>query len=365
MVESGYTLEVREPLGESLLATMVQWDALEWTLDLNGYGYLTVMFGTEQFDVGLYEADRRLDLWRTDSLGVSRLIDSYWARGLRRETSEAGYSGIVLRGVGRNQLLERRIIAAASGSAEASKSGAADDVIKAYVREAMGALADADRDWTGNGLSVEPDSSEAVVLSKAASRRNLLTVLQEISDTAAETDERVFFGIEWVSSTEMIFRTRVGVWGVDRREMRTPFSLRRGTLADAMIDRDARDEVSFVYVAGQGQGSGRTVVEVEDAARIAASPWGRIERLADARQATTTATLEAIGYSALAEGRPVVRFDAILRDAPGSRYGLDWALGDVVRAEYENEVFDCVIQAVQGRVGDGEQLAARLEAGIG
>lgn len=362
MDASSYALEVRTPLGDTLITTLQQWESLEWTQQVNGYGYLSVQFGAEQFDPRLFQIDHRLDLWRMDVDGVSRLVGSYWARGLTRTTSETGVQSIVLRGVGRDQLLERRIIAAAAGSAGASKSGAADDVIKAYVREAMGALASADRDWSANGLTIAADLGAGPVVTKSASRRNLLTVLQEISDASAEVGERVYFGLVWQTNTTMQFVTKMGLWGLDRRLTRTPFSLLRGTLTDAVLDYDARDEVTYVYAAGQGQGDDREVVEVQDAARLAATPWGRIEDLADARHGTSTDAVRDAGHARLAEKRPAERFDAVLQDAPGARFGVDWALGDLVQAEYGPELFDCTIMAVQGRAADGEQIAARLEA---
>jgi hypothetical protein len=336
---------------------------IQWTTVLNGYGKLQLVYDRRaDFDPARYAVDRRVDLWRRGSDGMSRLIDSYYLRALRRSVNETGDEQVVLTGLGRNSLLAGRIVDAAAGSTGAVKTGTIDDLMKAYVRENMGALAAAARDWSGNGLSVQADLSLGTSVTKSAPRHNLLSVLQSLSEESVTLDDPTYFDLCWITSTTMEFRTFQGQRGLDRRGTMTPFSLRRGTLTAAVLEEDATDEATYVYVAGQGQEELRSVVEVSDAARLALSPWGRREALADARHCRTGAALSDYADGALEEHGLQRRFQAVLEDRPGARFQVEWDLGDLIEAEYEDEVYDCEISAVTGTFGpDGERIVARLD----
>jgi hypothetical protein len=69
----------------------------------------------------------------------------------------------------------------------ASKSAAADDLIKAFVRENCGPSAtDTTRNYSSSYWSVAADIGAAPTIAKAASRRNLLTTCQEIAQAATQ-----------------------------------------------------------------------------------------------------------------------------------------------------------------------------------
>lgn len=335
---------------------------IQWTTRLNGYGKLQLVYDRNDFDPAHYSVDRRVDLWRQGSDGVSRLIDSYYLRAMRRSISKAGDEQVVLTGLGRNSLLAGRIVDAAAGSTGAIKTGTIDDLMKAFVRENMGALAAAARDWSANGFTVQADLSLGTSVTKSAPRHKLLSVLQSLAEESVNLNDPTLFDLCWVTRTSMEFRTFQGQRGVDRRGRMTPFSLRRGTLTAAVLDDDATDEATYVYVAGQGQEELRTVVEVSDAGRIGISPWGRREALADARHCRTGAALTDYADGALEERARQRRFQAVLEDRPGARFQVEWNLGDLVEAEYGDEIYECEISAVTGSFGsDGERIVARLD----
>jgi hypothetical protein len=94
------------------------------------------------------------------------------------------------------------------------------------------------------------------------------------------------------------------------------------------------------------------------------SPWARREGFVDARNLTATASIQDAADRGLAEGRPRRLFTARITDAPGTRYGQDWGLGDEITAFYAGLRFNCLIRSVHVAVnGEGrETIDARLEA---
>jgi hypothetical protein len=226
----------------------------------------------------------------------------------------------------------------------------------------VGASAAAGRTWTANGLTVAADLGLGPSLTKSFSRRNVLAVCQDIALASYDLGTALFFDVVSPTASALQFRTYTTQRGVDRTASRTPFSLLRGTLASAAVSRDWSQEQNYIYAAGQGVEADREVVEVSDTAAIAASPWGRCEGLADGRNYTSTNSLTAFGRTALQERKAKRKFSAVLTDAPGSRFQLDWDFGDLVMAEYDEELFACHIAAVRATVTpDAETIEARLD----
>src|SRR5690606_39291825 len=87
-------------------------------------------------------------------------------------------------------------------------------------------------------------------------------------------------------------------------------------------------------VAGQGEGTARTIIE----RAVAASPWGRIESFVDRRDTDDMAELRAAGDSALAEGAERTDLAAEAIDLPDPRlprYGRDY---DIRSEEHTSEL---------------------------
>lgn len=356
-----YEVYLSDPFG-SRLATLDEFHQLSWTRMVNDLGAFTMTFGSEQVDWRLFQPDRRVEVWRVLDTGMSRLVRVYLVRRIERETAEGGQRSVTIAGPDLNDLLARRIVAADAGSAEADKTDHADDMLKAIVREQLGASAGAARDYTANGFSVAPDVSLGPSLTKAFSRRNVLQVCQDVALASYDLGTPLYFDCVSPVPATVEFRTYTERRGADRRNSRTPFSLQRGTLASALIYHDWTTEVNHVYAAGQGVETDREVVEVSDANAIAVSPWNRCEGLADGRVYTTTAGLTSFGRTVLQEKRAARRFQAVLADAPGSRFQLDWDYGDWLSAEYDEEIFNCEVAAVRGQVTpDIELIEAKLE----
>jgi hypothetical protein len=105
------------------------------------------------------------------------------------------------------------------------------------------------------------------------------------------------------------------------------FSAGLETLAGWAMTTEAAT-ANYVVVAGQGEGTARTIRE--QAATDSITTWGRVEAFVDQRQTADVAQLDKAATEALASGvKPVtVVFSPI--DTPAQAFGHDWALGDTV-----------------------------------
>lgn len=131
------------------------------------------------------------------------------------------------------------------------------------------------------------------------------------------------------------------------------FSIDSGNLISYRAEPQA-PTCTTAIVAGQGEGTERTIIE----RAVAASPWGRIESFVDRRDTDDTAELQAAGDAALAEGAERTDLAAEAIDLPDPRlprYGRDYHIGDLVTVELDEgvELADMVTGARLQAPGDG------------
>jgi hypothetical protein len=90
--------------------------------------------------------------------------------------------------------------------------------------------------------------------------------------------------------------------------------------------------VTRVFVAGQGEGSERTIVEVTTPASLLSEAiWGRIERFVDQRNTDDADELTQAGLEVLAtEGTTVTSLEVVPSSAMADGFGIDWFLGSWV-----------------------------------
>jgi len=208
---------------------------------------------------------------------------------------------------------------------DASKSGVAETVMKAFVDKQCGPGAGA---RALSGLSIEADGAHGNSTELGRAYRNVLEICQEIARTGGGD-----FDVVSTGAATWEFRWYTGQRGTDRHTT-VVFALERGNMAKPHLRLWRADEVSAVLVGGQNEGAARTTVWRTDATRIAESPWNRIERFADARNETTTAGLNAVGDRVLDEGKPRATLDFEVLQVPSCLYGKHYFLGDLVGTKF-------------------------------
>lgn len=358
-----YTLWLTTDAGEpqALIEPILR---LEYKLVTNGVGVLVLVL-PRSFDERLLRVDWRLEVWR--GAGTTLALEGetcwfirYWARDEQ--------DNLIVRAYSATTLLTRRIVAYAAGTSYSEKTAPADDLVKAVVRENLGAMADdPDRDWH-QWLQIEDNQSLAPTVARAFSRREVLAVCQDVCRESTEAGTALWFDIVKDSAQGLLFRTYTGQRGADRSGEgtagRVVLAPEMGNLADPFVAYDYSEEATVIYAAGQGQESARRVVEVEDAARTARSVFGRIEGLRDARSLTTEAALAAEGQTALRERRPRRHVRATLLETATTRYGMHWRWGDRVAWRVGSASGTATIEEVHVRLeGGAEQVSVTLRMG--
>lgn len=182
-----------------------------------------------------------------------------------------------------NILAEDRGIPHFATSAETDKSGPADDVLKALIREnvastATDALGSANRGLLASILTVENDRGQAPSIDLACAwRPDLLRVLQEVA--AMSRDKGMYLAFDFVARPDrpIQFQTFVNQRGRDRRNL--TLSRSRGTLSSIRATIDYRQAISIVYAAGRGENTDRGVALMANLALLSRSPFGWRERI--------------------------------------------------------------------------------------
>jgi len=138
---------------------------------------------------------------------------------------------------------------------------------------------------------------------------------------------------------------------------RVRFTWQNGGLLGGSYELQA-PSVTDVVVAGQGEGTARTIIE-----RSQASVWGRrIELFQDRRDTDDVADLVQAGDEALADGAEGASASVEVQEVPGCRFGTDFRLGDTVTAEFGDTT---VVEPVRSAEieWDGHGRAVRLSLG--
>ena len=283
--------------------------------------------------------------------------DATWLIRSVRQVLSNRERRIEVKAVHANHLLTRRIVAYASSTAQASKSGAADDLMKDIVTENFVSPTDTTR--TMSGISVASDLTAGPTIAKSFSRRNVLAVLQDMADAAAALGTYLGFEVRTVGAS-LVFLTYTQQRGADRRATSGNYlrvSPSTGGIADSAYDQDWTDEATFVYSLGQGEREDRAIGTAQNTAAEGLSPFGRVEDSYQANQSTSQAQLDDDASSALYDRRALIRYEATSQEAPGFIYGVNYQWGDFLTVSDFGAQFDVRVNPVNVRFGrDGVQV---------
>jgi len=345
------------------IALLTTFRELQYSIIANDVGQLALSL-PPTFDTSLLEPDYTIQVWRaplgTSQLAMQRMyILRYW-----RYERQDGALSIIVQGEDSNSILDRRVVAAYSGTTLAAKTDYADDMMRELVNENVVAALDSDRDISF--VTVAPELTDGPILQVRMSYKNLLSVLKELGEASRAVGTEVFFDMHAnaLSATfSCEFRTKTGQPGRDLTALGILFSEEMGNLEDATLEFDYRGEKNVIYALGQGSGVAQNIQEAEDTTRSQSSRYGRIEGAESAGSQQEDDEVLAVARTALDVGRPLRRFGGRIKDTRGARYGVDWWFGDRVTVRFLDQEFDAIIRAVSVRVGaDGkEEIDARVE----
>jgi hypothetical protein len=371
---AAYEVWLCTDLGQRLALLDTAW--FEYSLVVNGVGAFTVMIAGDAIPESMLDVDRQVQFWRRPVGSGSLALDQIgFLRKWEYSTDDSGITRLKLMGPDVNDLLRRRIVAYAAGTANAAMNTTADNGLKdLFETNYLADATDADREIQANGVTVQGNLSDGPTIEKAFSWRSVLQVMQEIALASRTAGNEVFFAVIWTGIDEndvvqFQFRTWTGQPGKDRTwpdgDNPVVFGLEWGNLISPRLVVDHSDEINYVYAGGQGEGTDRLIVEVSDTTRIARSVWNRREGFKDARSEATTNGVTAMGNALLAEMRPRERFSGQIVDTEETPYGRAWHFGDRVSAVYIGRQFDEIIRTVYVSVNEGgrEIIKGSLDGG--
>lgn len=358
---STYSVYYSDPFGNRL--TTLPFLSLSYTLAVNAVGSLSVTLPTS-FDTTLLRRDCRIEVWRSVDGGAEYLeADKQWF--LRRWTVQIRDNGartIALKALCPNYLLDGRIIAYDAGTSFASKTDTADDLIKQFARDNLVTL-DASRDMAGQAalgslFTVQGDLNQAISVSCAAARDNLLETCRKLAEASATGGTYLAFDVIW-NGASLELRTFINQRGVDHRfpggQGPVIIGPDFGNMVDVDVDESYEDERTVVIAGGQGVASLRTIATATDTVRVAASPFGHREVFTQGNNSDST-QLGDIADAKLRAGRPIRSVTGTIQDTPGTRYGQQWSLGDRVTVQVDGINSDARIDAVSVSVEGGKEV---------
>lgn len=305
-------------------------------------------------DTRLFRIDGRVEVMRR-VWGYKPYLEGecYWLiRNYEWGYDQNGEKSLIIEAEDAFSLLKRRICDYQQDDDEVPEWLNSDDLLKALVREQMGSLvADPARDWSAH-LAVNADKSAGPLLQlsrNGAARRPLIDVMKEYADMSWANGTRLFYDISGTVESGLRFATYLGSRGVNHgMTSGAPRILSRSAnnLLSSRMRMDYSGEATFVYTYGAGVGSGLETY-ASDPARIAVSPFGRIETVADAPSNLTNPN-DVQGYAdaALYRARPRRSFEGNYQEVENLLYGVHFGFGDIVVAQMDGVSMDVHVDAV-------------------
>jgi hypothetical protein len=364
---SSYNIVLRSSAGV-LLRTLDDWTGvLEYTRSVNAVGVLTINLPRDDALWNQAQKDCIIEVWRKGSDSRARLaMGTVWFVMARQRSLDAsGTELITLTCDDLMGLLNRRIVAYASGSTQSDKTAAAETIIKQTVTEQY-----ISRNSLAQYLTVESDAARGPTLSTASSWQNVLSVLQGACQSAAQQGTYMCFDLEVIANLNYLFRIYTGQRGIDRSTKGlapVTISPESGTMSAATYAEDYHGAPSVALVTGQGDQTAPAAATVTDITLASLGPFAQTEIHVDAQQTTDTAALTCAGDAALRAARPVKEFGQSVEvlQSPSFVYERDFSFGDRLMASIGNTIIPVVMETLDIQVDSKsgkETLTATLRA---
>jgi microcystin-dependent protein len=199
------------------------------------------------------------------------------------------------------------------------RSGLGEALMRSYVSANIGPTASVARKLPD--LTLSADGGRGVSLAKSPRFQNLLELTQEIA-----LGSGLLFDVVQVGSGRQF-------------QVTAPQDVSASVRWDIANNQLSRSKYGYsapgvtrVFVAGQGEGTARTIVEVTTPASLLSEAiWGRIERFVDQRNTDDVTELTQAGLELLAaEGTTVTSLEVVPSSDLADGFGSTWFLGSWV-----------------------------------
>lgn len=251
--------------------------------------------------------------------------ETLWTGALRRMNYESEKNQFTFYGVDSLWLKDRRALPVTSGPPYSSseydvRTGAAETIIKNYVKYNAGSLAKADRIIPG--LTIETDATLGSTLTGRARFDNLTDFICAIG-LAANLGVRVLDG-------------EFQVWQPQDLSASVRFSDITDTLGTYEFEI-GHPEANYLYGAGAGAGTSQSFYEKGDSASI--TQYGRIESYMNQGRTTVAAEIDAALDAELQKKSGAAWFKFTIVETPDREIWKDFWLGDMVSVEIQGQSY--------------------------
>ncbi|MEB3367423.1 siphovirus ReqiPepy6 Gp37-like family protein [Saccharopolyspora mangrovi] len=229
-------------------------------------------------------------------------------------------------------------------------TGQCSTVLRTYVSANLGTAANSERKIANVTLPTDPLLGATV---KGSVRwTNLLEDLQELATVGRNNSGDIGFRLTQVG-TNLEFQ----VYQTSDKTTTAKFSRELGNLAGYEFDTTA-PETTYVYVAGQGEGTARTIKEGQNSGERLT--WGRREEFADRRDTNDDTELGQKVTEVLEEHHEKTGLVIHPIDTEQLRFGVDYGMGDKVSVA----VFETLKEQLPDAVAKQIRVSANFEGAV-
>lgn len=346
-----YVVKVLTPEGVqyALPPTYIE---LSYAKTVNAVGAATLKFlVNDKVNAAMFPENTRIQIWRSVN-GAPAYLDLEATWFVTRNITTVGSDRKKMLEIGARSALDlvnRRIVASASGSSGATIATYADDEIKRIVSEqiANNATIVTGRPGLSAYMTVAPNVSKGASANKQVGWRNCLQAIQEMARDSEGNGTPIYYDVV-TTAGGMEFRTWISQPGVDRRTT-TSLSLENGTLRSAAWGFDRENAVTVVYGLGQEFSGARQQVLAADTSNIR-NGFDVRETSVDARNATLTSELADEASAELQRRKAKTFVSAEIANVQAALYGVHWNYGDRVTVVVDGVGYGALIEGVQIQV---------------
>jgi hypothetical protein len=343
-----YRVDLKDTTGTKI-AVFDNFIRLIYTRQINKAGFYSFWLNGEDSRVDLFNTDYLVEVWRSDKAkGVDWYLDF---EGFHRtpvyQRRKDGTPLFTSYGRGYTDLIARRHIFYNPDTVYTSKSGVGETVIKEFVDENAGPSATSPPrlqiSGVTSGLTIEADAAGGSNWEGQRTDKNLLTVIQQVSDETG-----IYFAVVGTGSGTFEFQTYVGQPGDDRSIVglvtatglngagNAPviFSVLKGNMSIPIFSISRSDEINTLLMLGAGRGAARLKQLVQNGDQ-SDSPWNQKEGTRQSTRDTTAAALTDKGNSNLLRLGKQENFTFDIIQSDSTVYGRDYFFGDKVTGRFD------------------------------
>jgi hypothetical protein len=341
---------MRDPTGQTI-GIFENWSRLEYARGEGRVGYLYLDLDPNSVDTSIFRLDCRLEPWRQAVMGAQYLDGEspFFVRRWGYRTDAYGREVFSVKAMDANYIWAGANVAYDAKSAQAEQTDFADDMIKAIAAQNRGASATDTARSLAAYLTIQADVSAGPAITKAFSRRQVLSVMQDICAESGNAGTYLTFDTVWTSASMLELRTYTGQRGTNHGNTsgsRVVISREMRNLEEPETYETHEDEYTYVYAGGQGIEEQRVIETVSDTEAMGLSPFNRRELFEDARNTSTTAALQSEAKAALENNRARRVLMGKVVDTDSCVDGVHYRYGDLVYATYRGYGYDAHIDTL-------------------